>query len=83
MPRSEAAFTSMLSTPAPARPITFSDAPAAMTSRVACVAERTTSPAASPSSAMSCPRAGPVFTTSSSSGNLRTPRCLPLQAYPR
>ena len=51
--RSEAAFTSMLSTPAPALPMTFSALPAVMISRVACVAERTTRPRASPISAAS------------------------------
>ena len=43
-PRAVAAATSMLSTPMPARPITFSRSPAAMTSAVTLVAERTASP---------------------------------------
>ena len=43
MPRSVAASTSTLSTPTPARPMIFKLLPAAMTSRVACVAERTMS----------------------------------------
>ena len=67
--RSVAAFTSMLSTPAPARPITFSDFPASIICRLACVAERTTSPTASPTAAARSAGGSPVFTTSSSSGN--------------
>ena len=43
MPASVAASTSTLSTPTPARPMMRSFEAAAMTSRVTCVAERTTS----------------------------------------
>ncbi len=43
MPRSVAASTSTLSTPTPARPMILRFTPASMTSRVACVAERTMS----------------------------------------
>ena len=43
-PRSVAASRSMLSTPTPARPMTFSFSPASMTSRVTVVALRTIRP---------------------------------------
>src|SRR5207237_772007 len=70
-PRSVAASTSIVSTPAPARPTTSSARPASSTARVTLVALRTIRPSYSPMRAMSS-RSASVSTTSTSSPCLRS-----------
>ncbi len=59
MPRREAAATSMLSTPMPARPMILSRLPASITSAPTLLRERTRSPSNSPMVALRSPAVRP------------------------
>ena len=78
MPRFVAASTSTLSTPTPARPMTFSFVPASITLAVTFVSLRTTSASKSPMISSNCSGFRPIFTVTSSKppfDSSSIPRC--------
>src|SRR4030095_10012479 len=65
----DAAATSMLSTPMPARPMILSRLPASMTGAVTLVRERTSRPSNSPIAAVRSPAASPNLTSTWTAGD--------------